>query len=68
MGDASGWDSACNPVLSSAHAGTQQSLKERKESVHGGETLLRLVGREGSTPSSPRDSETAKASGLCIPT
>ena len=47
MGDASGWDSACNPVLSSAHAGTQQSLKERKESVHGGETLLRLVGREG---------------------
>lgn len=45
----SGWDSACNPVLSPAHAGTQQSWKERKESVDGGETLLGLMGREASS-------------------
>lgn len=47
MGDVSGWDSACNPVLSSAHAGTQQSWKERKESVDGGETLPRVDGEGG---------------------
>lgn len=40
MGDASGWHSARSPVPCLAHVGAQQSLKEWKKSVGGGEILL----------------------------